>query len=112
MPVSNVGKTLTLEPGRVYIILTDENEDVQFGVIDTLDYENEDHKFLACMARGMLEQAVRYPVETIDMGVHGFDRDYADPVGAPTEVEQQVDTDNVVVEGGNVVKFPKTIGNA
>lgn len=120
MPQNNVGDTLTVEAGRVYIILAkDDDEDIKFGIISTLDTSNEEDKFLACLARGMIERGMKYTSETVVDGIEAFERDHAPHPELeaafgpqPQPFTPQSDAEPVTTADGNVVMFPKTVGNA
>lgn len=76
MPSKNIGETITLKPGKVYMIVgEDEDGDIDFEVVDTIDYDDPDANFLPCIVRGMIESALMDPEGTIEDGMKAFQRD-------------------------------------
>jgi hypothetical protein len=73
MGLSNIGDTITLEEGKIYITMSESvNGDCTFEIDDTLDYKKNSARFLACLCKGMLELACTQPQMTVDVGVKAF----------------------------------------
>lgn len=110
MPKESIGKTITLEPNRVYITLF-ENPDaqigVQFEVQDTYDENNLDNHavFMAALTRGMLDVAVKEPEMIIKTGISLLEEE-----GLIVRVGDG--TEEVRTKDGEIVSFPKPQGNA
>ena len=98
MPKEHIGRTITLEADKVYVVVSENaKEDFDFAVVDTLDYDNDDAKFLACLVRGMIANTIKNPEQTIDAGAAAFEKDNI-------KITENTPT---TLDG-----FPKTIGNA
>jgi hypothetical protein len=100
MPKANIGETITLEADKVYVIVSQNpDEDVDFAVLDTLDYDKEDGQFLACVVRGMLEMAVQEPEEMLAIGVDAF---FQDGVFSDEEAEENPNSPAALVAEAEV----------
>lgn len=99
MSREHIGRTVVLEPDKIYLILSESSDkDVNFSVVDTLDYDQEDHRLLACLARGLIEFALKKPDDATELGLKAFEKDNVKI--NDTQLELTLDG------------FPKTIGNA
>lgn len=69
----NKDGSITPTAGKIYIALSEnENEGVRFEIYDMLDYKLEGTKFLASLARGMVEMAVSDPEAPLKTGIAVF----------------------------------------
>lgn len=106
MPKEHIGRSITLEPDKVYVVVSEGAEEtINFSVVDTLTSDEDDSKFLACIVRGMIANALQHTEQTLDAGIAAFSKDQE-------KSGEKLEGSENTVANSTLDGFPKTVGNA
>ncbi len=70
--MSNVGETIIVEEGKIYLSMYITEDGLVFECVDGLNYGTQEAGFLASVARGLVEVGLTRLAEVIEAGTNAF----------------------------------------